>query len=416
MDKDFFIGRRKKLMDEFYNNSMVVLFSGKSKHRSADQEYPFTVNRNFYYMTGLERQEFILVIQKNGNGEATETIFIEEADPVREKWIGKRMREDEAKNISGIESVKFLNGFKGFFNQQVMKNNIEYIYLDLERRSFNWSDALSHDFAKEIKENYPELDIKNIYNNIVELRMIKAKDEIDNIRKAIQITGEGIKSLMKNSVPGMKEYQLEAHFDFTCKTLGARNLAFPTIAASGANATVLHYEDNNCEIKDGDLVLFDLGAEHENYCADITRTFPVNGKFTQRQKQIYNIVLKAMEETIKGVKPGITFTQLNDITKKVLADECKKIDLIKEDKDLSKYYYHGVSHSLGLDTHDVFISDTVLKAGMVLTIEPGLYIEEEGIGIRIEDDVVVTEDGCENLSADIIKKVEDIEAFMNRNL
>lgn len=186
--------------------------------------------------------------------------------------------------------------------------------------------------------------------------------------------------------------------------------------ASGKNATVLHYEDNDAQIQNGDLVLLDLGAQKDYYNADISYTFPANGTFSSRQKQIYNIVLKALKETTEIIKPGLKFAALIEHTKKVLAEECKAIGLIQEDEELSKYYYHGVSHFLGLDTHDVgTYKDRVLEEGMVITIEPGLYIEEESIGIRIEDDILVTKDGYENLSKDIIREVEEIEEFMSVN-
>ena len=197
--------------------------------------------------------------------------------------------------------------------------------------------------------------------------------------------------------------------------LGIKKLAFATIAASGKNATVLHYGDNNCKTNDNELMLLDLGAQYKLYNADISRTFPLNGKFTERQKEIYSIVLKANEEVMKAVRPGITTLDLQKKCKEILAEGCKRIGLIKEDAELDKYYFHGVSHPLGLDTHDVRIRGMKLKPGMVLTDEPGLYIPEEGIGIRIEDDILVTEDGYENLSAGIIKSIEEIEKFMKDN-
>jgi Xaa-Pro aminopeptidase len=212
----------------------------------------------------------------------------------------------------------------------------------------------------------------------------------------------------------MMEYEVEANFDYVLKCFGVTDYAFKTIAASGVNATVLHYSQNNTKTQDGDLILFDLGAQWNYYNADITRTFPLSGKFTERQKEIYNIVLKAMDDTMAVIKPGVPFAKLNETTRASLAEGLKKIGLIKEDSELSKYYFHGVSHYLGLDTHDVGSRDTELKPGMVLTIEPGLYIEEEKIGIRIEDDVLVTEGGSENLAKDIIRTVEDIEKLMNR--
>jgi Xaa-Pro aminopeptidase len=269
-------------------------------------------------------------------------------------------------------------------------------------------------FAKSIVEKYPSFRVKNIYNAIRDMRMIKSGGELDCMKKAIDITYEGIKAIMSNAKPGMAEYELEAYFDFELKRRGVRHHAFDTIAASGANGTVLHYVDNNSKIGNSDLILFDLGAQYNYYCGDISRTFPVTGEFTERQREVYNVVLKALNETTKAIKPGVPFSKLNEVCKNVLIEGCRLLGIIKEDSEISKYYYHGVSHFLGLDTHDVGERNVDLKPGMVLTVEPGLYIEEEKIGIRIEDNVVVTETGHEVLSKDIIRTAEEIEEFMKK--
>ncbi|MTI70515.1 MAG: aminopeptidase P family protein [Firmicutes bacterium] len=411
MNKDFYINKRKKILDSVDDNSIVVLFSGKAPLRSADQNYRFTPNRNFYYLTGLERENFILLISKRKN-KIKETLFIEKPNKELEKWLGFKMRKDEANEISGIEDIKYVNSFNEFFNSIVSKNDFKNLYLDLERRAFETKDTEAIKFSDKVVKRYPYLNINNLYNDLSLLRMIKSTEEIKEIQRAIAITKEGIKNLMKNSKPGIKEYQLEAYFDFTIKSLGAKENAFNTIAASGKNATILHYEDNKGELKDNDLILFDLGVEHNYYCSDISRTFPVNGNFTKRQKDIYNLVLKAEIQTIKEAKPGLTLKELNEITKKILAEGCMKLGILNNEKEISKYYYHGVSHFLGLDTHDVGDYERKLEPGMVITVEPGLYIAEENIGIRIEDDILITEDGSKNLSENIIKTVEEIENFM----
>lgn len=412
MDNKFFINNRKKLYEKIKDNSIIILFSGTAPYRSADQKYKFTPNRNFYYLTGLDRENFTLIISKKNN-QYFEEIFIEKNDPILEKWIGKKMGVEEVKEKSGIAKVSYIDNFNERLNKILLVDYYEYLYLDLEKREYT-TDTLAISYSKSISSNYPYLKIENIYYLLSNLRMIKYDDEIENIKKAINYTKEGIKALMENSKPGLYEYQLESYFDFTIKNLGCMEKSFKTIAASGKNATILHYEDNNNVINDNELILFDLGCEYEYYCSDISRTFPSNGKFSDRQKEIYNIVLKAEMETIKYVKPGLTLKQLNEFTKKILIEECKKIGLIKEDNEINKYYYHSVSHFLGLDTHDVGDYNRKLEPGMVITIEPGLYIEEEKIGIRIEDDILITKDGCINLSEDIIRTVDEIEAFMKR--
>lgn len=297
-----------------------------------------------------------------------------------------------------------------------MKEEIN-LYLDLERMSANREGTISHRFANEITTKYQQVRINNVYSKIGELRLKKSQEEVDKIKKAIEITKSGIEKLMSEARVGMKEYELEAYFDFNCKVKGATGLAFTTIAAAGENATTLHYVDNNCELKENDLILFDLGAEYNCYNADISRTFPVNGKFTERQKEVYNAVLRVNEEIINLIKPGMKYKDVNEKATELIAEECIKLGLIKDKSEVRKYYYHSIGHSLGMDTHDIETPhrDIIFEPGVVFTVEPGIYIAEEGIGIRIEDDILVTEDGVINLSSDIIKTVEEIENFMSKN-
>lgn len=413
MDKKFFTTNRKNLVEKIDNSSILLMFAGDAPYKSADEKYRFTPNRNFYYLSGIDREKAILMIYKI-NDTVKETLFIERQDPQMARWVGEKISDEEAREASGIENIEYIDKFEDVFGTVLNRMGIEKLYLDLERQEYNIAMTDSQRFARETTQKYPYINISNIYNSIAELRVVKAEKEIELIRKAIAITNEGIENMMKHAKPDMMEYEFEAFFDYTLKKNGIREKAFPTIAASGKNATILHYSENNCKAEDGDLILFDLGAQYKYYNGDISRTFPVNGKFTERQKQVYNVVLKAMKAVEKAVKPGVPFSKLNEIAKEVLAEGCKQLGLIKEDSELFKYYFHGVSHYLGADTHDVGSRNVELKPGMVFTNEPGLYIEEEGIGIRIEDDLLVTEDGCENLSKDIIKEIKDIEAFMKK--
>nr|WP_317357565.1 aminopeptidase P family protein [uncultured Tyzzerella sp.] len=413
MMENFFENNRKKIINSLKEERfMIILFSGKAQHKTCDQFFPFEPNRNFYYMTGIDKPHIIYMATKNGEN-IDETLFIERYDELKAKWDGASIGEEKAKNISGIENIKYLDEFELAFSNSMFRNNIENVYLDLENRYLNNSKC-SFKQANIIKENYPYANIKNIYNNIGYCRLFKEDEEIENLKKAIEITKQGIENIWKNAKPNIMEYELEACFDYEIKRNGSKDKAFNTILASGSNATVLHYGENNDKINDGELVLIDLGATYNYYNADITRTFPVNGKFSERQKQLYNIVLEGQRKVIEAIKPGLPFKRLNEILIEYYEEELKKIGLIKDKSEVSKYYYHGVSHYLGLDTHDVsrdLGTDGGLKKGMVITVEPGLYIAEEGIGIRIEDDILVTETGHENLSKDIIKTVEDIENF-----
>lgn len=413
MDKEFFMKNRKELGKALEDNSILLLFAGTAPYKSADEQYQFAPNRNFYYLTGIDREKIILLISKI-DGDISEKIFVERPDPVMARWIGARMTAEEAKEVSGVENIDYLDKFEETIGSILERNRIEKLYLDLERQEIRAAITDPQYFAKMINERYPYIEIKNAYYHIAKLRVIKSDEEIQLMKKAIEITQEGIENMIDNIKPGMMEYEIEAYFDFTLKKNGIYEKAFKTIAASGKNATILHYVENNCRAEDGDLILFDLGAQYKYYNADISRTFPVNGKFTERQKQVYSVVLKAKEAVEEAARPGLPYKELNEIAKKVLTEGCKELGLIRDDKELVKYYFHSVSHYLGSDAHDIGIYNTVLKPGMVITNEPGLYIEEEGIGIRIEDDLLITEDGCENLSKDILKTVEEIEDYMNR--
>ena len=413
MKADFFKNNRKRLFEKIKDNSIVILFAGNAPKKTADEAYPFTPNRNFYYSTGISEENHILVMSKVGGSEKS-TLFIKDIDPDLERWIGKSIRKDEATEISGIEDVKFKSQFDSEIHRLLCLKEEVNLYLDLERDNISSTSSIANEFAKNIISKYPQVMIKNIFSIFGELRLVKSEEEVDNIKKAISITIEGIEALMKNSKAGIKEYQLESYFDFVCKNNGVKDFAFKTIAAAGKNAATLHYVANDSELKDGDLIQFDLGAQYNFYNADISRAFPVNGKFTERQKAVYNAVLKVNEEIINDIKPGKTFRDINKKATDLIAEECIKLGLIKEKSEVSKYYFHSIGHSLGLDTHDLETPhrDITFKEGIVYTVEPGIYIEEENMGIRIEDDILVTKGGVVNLTSGMIKTVEEIETFM----
>ena len=406
-----FKANREKIINDIKDNSLLIIFAGDAPYRSADQKYKFTPNRNFYYLTGIDKPNIILTILKT-NKEITETIYVERENEVMAKWIGTALTKSEACEISTIQSSKYLDELDSTISSYMDRMGIKNIYFDLARQSINIPSTPSQDMANRIREKYPYVKIKNIHNKITKHRMVKSEDEVRIIKNAINITKEGILSMAKNIKPGMREYEVESYFDFEIKRNGASNHAFSTICASGKNATVLHYEDNNQICNNGDLILFDLGAEYNYYCSDISRTIPINGKFTDRQKEIYQIVLNTLKKVQESAKPGLTLRDLNDIAKSELAKGCIKIGLIKNEDEINKYYFHSVSHSLGLDTHDVWVLDSKLEKGCVITNEPGLYIEEEGIGIRLENELLITDNGCENLCIDIPIEIEEIESLM----
>ena len=415
MNKGIFINNRYNLLSEIEDNSLVVLFAGNAPRKNGDENYNFTPNRNFYYFTGIDEEDHILVMSKINN-EINQVLFIKDIDLERERWVGRSIRKEEATDVSGIDDVKYISELKSYLNKVICDRSEINIYVDFEKNQYNELPTVQNKFIEELKNIYPFIRVKNIFPKITPLRLVKDVEEVNEIKKAIDITIKGVEKLMKSSKPGMKEYELEAYFDFVCKSEGTKDFAFKTIAAGGKNATILHYVDNNCTLNNNDLVLFDLGAQVNYYNADITRTFPVNGKFTERQKEVYNAVLRVNKRVIDTIKPGVKYKELNEQSRKWIAEECIKLGLIKDEKEVSKYYWHSIGHSLGLATHDVDSKerDTVFKEGMVWTVEPGIYIEEEGIGIRIEDDILVTSDGVEVLTKDMIKEVNEIEEFMNK--
>ncbi|AIO19532.1 Xaa-Pro aminopeptidase [Candidatus Izimaplasma bacterium HR1] len=413
-----FLINRNRLFEQLDEDSVLLLHSGNAPHRTTDQFYPFLVSKNFFYLTGVKESNCTLMLIKTKK-ESKSFLFIDETTKFMKQWVGEKISKEEASTVSEIDikNIMFNPVLEKFVNKimtYTRGNNIlppNVMYLDMFRPSTK-HDPLAYKEYKKFIDKYPELQVKNLNEHTSYLRMFKNKYEIDDLKKAIRITNEGIKRMMKEVEHRYYENQVEADFMHEITLNGTRKVGFDTILASGKNATILHYEDNNQRIEKNSLILCDLGAEWDEYSADISRTFPSSGEFSDRQKELYEIVLKTNKETINFVKPGLTWKELNDFAKNILITECKRIELIIEDEEISKYYYHSIGHFLGLDVHDVGQYGVTIQEGMVLTIEPGLYIKEEEIGIRIEDDVLVTKNGCINLSDDIIKEVDDIERFM----
>lgn len=410
--------RRDKYLNLVDRNSISLFYSGDLKHKSGDQTFPFSVNRNFFYLANIEQVDVILMIVK-GNEVSNTYLFIEEVDPIKALWDGATLTFEEASSLSEIplENIKNINTLDTFINQLLgvsrgaIYGEITSFYFDLERLKPSKFLSNTEILANEYKTIYPFVNIKNSNRALASLRMVKDNNEVDDTLEASRITNIALEHIMKTLKPGMNEFEIEAEYNYI---LNKNNVtpSFDTIAASGKNGTILHYVDNNNIINDNDLILFDLGVKYNNYCSDVSRTYPANGKFTERQKTIYEIVLKANKETIEWLTPGKTIKEFNDFGKNILINGLKEIGLIKEDNEISKYYYHSLGHYLGLDVHDVGLYDQVIPEGAIITVEPGLYIAEESIGIRIEDDILVSSKGNINLTKQIIKEVSDIENFM----
>lgn len=404
--------RREKVYSQMEDKSILILYSGEALHISADAYQHFEANRQFFYLTGIRRENMALVIDKCGET-LEETLFIEPIDPSVERWVGRKMTKEEAKEVSGVENVAMIDSLAAVLDRIMNRKLPKKVYFDTYRHQRSDLPDFNVVKAQEFVAGYPGTAVENIYPVVAALRMNKDADEVETTKEAIKVTEEALNHVLKTLKPGMMEYQVQAEFEYKVKSLGADGMAFPTIAGSGINGTMLHYETNQDVCKENTLILLDLGARVKGYNADITRTYPVSGKFTERQKAFYNIVLKANQSVAAMAKPGVTLKDLNDHCKSVLSEGLIELGLIEKEEEVGKYYMHSVSHHLGIDVHDVTVPEKAkLEPGMIITNEPGLYIDEEEIGIRVEDDLLITENGCVVLSQDIVRTVEEIEAKM----
>jgi len=409
MKKQFYLSNRKALLTLMPDKSFAVFSATKTDSGKLPVE--FVQDANFFYLTGLKEANAQLIVAKYGKTEHA-MLFIERNIPEMEVWIGKKLTKEEAQEISGVERVYYVDELPDVLHPIALSSSECFFDHISSKINSNLTDSLSQ--LKELTTHYPTLNILNTGQLITQLRAAKKKLEIEEMKEAIRITRDAILNVMKNTKPGMMEYELEAHFRFECVKNNAKQMAFSPIIASGKNATILHYEKNIGKVGKHDLVLTDVGAKWNEYCADITRTFPANGTFSKRQKEVYEAVLTINRVIIKKVKPGLTLKDLQDETIKLMKKALKQLKLIKKDEEFKKYYMHGVSHTLGLAAHDLVDRSKKLEEGWVITVEPGIYIPEEGIGVRIEDDILVTKNGYENLSEHIPKEISDIEDIMKK--
>lgn len=407
--------RRKDVLD--WRNCYIAMFhSGKAPVRSADERYPFSVNRNFYYLTGLDLEDCILMIIRDMNGGCRCELFADQTDDVAAKWNGGTLDRSQIASISGISSIFPMKDWAPRFHRYI--NNIPSNYstnvgLDLQKFCIDDHSTDTSRIAAYIREQYPHLSVINVFPALAKSRMIKSDKELEFMKSAQISVRKAIEELLAYARPGMNECELEGMFSFALAKQKVRETAFPTIVAGGKRGTILHYQENCQPVYDGELVLIDLGSTCCHYCSDISRTFPINGIFTSRQRELYEIVLQAQKLVIQSAAPGKTLKELDDIVVQFYEKALPEAGLLHDGKTVRDYYYHGVSHPLGLDTHDICLPEyETLCEGMVITVEPGLYVEEEGIGIRIEDDLLITAQGAVNLSEHILKTPDEIEAFM----
>lgn len=408
--------RRQKLLDLLPESSLVLIHSGVSKIASEDETFPFRVNNDFFYLTGFKQENSVLMLVK-GVGEEKAYLFIDEYSELKEKWTGRRATLEEASLVSDIKNVLVNNTYESKLDLAIQKDSLHFgeiknVFLDMCTSLHVGENFTIFNEKDRLANMYPHINFQDVHPMMIELRMVKSQYEIECIKEAINITNHGINQILTEMKVGMKEYELANSFEFYGRQHDRIGLAFATIVAGGKNGTVLHYPSQNDPLKDGDLVLFDLGYSYSGYSADISRTYPINGRFSDLQRKIYEIVLLCNKAVIEYAHEGLTLLDLQNYAVEFLTNELIRRGLMKSPDEIKKYYYHNVSHHLGLDTHDASNREKPLQAGNVITVEPGLYFAEYGIGVRVEDDILITKEGTEVLSRNIKKDLSDVEKML----
>lgn len=421
MPAKFFSGNRKAFMKQMKKNSMAIFHSNDVMPRSADGHHPFRQNPDFYYLTGIDQEECMLILYPDAPTKAQrEILFLRETNEMIAVWEGAKIDMDQGTAISGIENVKWNDSFESTVAH--LSNMVDSFYLNLNENDRAHSEVETKDirFAKEMQAKYPLHAYHRSAPIVSYQRSIKQKEEIEVMQKACDITEQAFRRVLATTKPGMKEYEVEAEIISTFIKHGATGHAYSPIIASGANACVLHYVANEDLCKDGDLLLMDFGSEYACYASDLSRTIPVNGRFTDRQKEVYNACLNIHNEAKALISPGMTLNEFNVEVKKMMGSALVDIKLIDKKADKKermrlthKYFPHGTSHFMGIDVHDVGARYGKIEENMCFTIEPGIYIREEGIGVRIENDIIVKKGKNIDLMANIPITVEEIEGLMN---
>ncbi len=415
MNSGVFARNRACYLEQMPEGSVSVFAGNDALPSNADGTFGFIQNSTFFYLTGIDQEDSYLILVKGGG----EWLFTKETSEKIRVWDGDKLTQEEAREVSGVQDVQWLEAFWKVLDEQVKEKPEVWFHRDttqLDRfRSFRSKEKWVVD---RFSEKYPLVDVRNPEKIIAQLRLFKTESELDYLRKAIDITHKGLTRAARFLEPGRYEYEVEAEITHEFMMNRSRFHAFMPIVASGANSCILHYVDNHGQCQDGDLLLIDFGAEYGNYKADMTRVLPVNGKFTDRQAEVYSSVLHVMK-TLKGLM--VTGNTVGDLKKEALDLVGKEIvklglvsagDLKSDPKIVQQYLPHGVSHSLGIDVHDVGDKKTPFAPGMVLTLEPGIYIREEAIGIRLENDILITESGNIDLMAHVPLEIEEIEGMM----
>ncbi len=424
LDAQLFVHNRERFAGRMQKNSIAIFVSNDEVPSNGDAIYRFKQNSDLFWLSGVEQEDsMVILFPDNPDPKYREVLVLVRPNELKEKWDGKRLRVNEAKAISGMQTIVWLDSIDALLQGWI--HLADGIYLDSNENDRKASQVRSRDyrFIDEMRSRYPLHEYYRAARIMKELRGIKTAFEVNVLQKAIDITDNTFRHLLKFIRPGVMEYEIEAEIVHSFLRQRATGEAYGSIIASGDRARTLHYVSNNAECKDGELILMDFGAEYGSYCADLTRTIPVNGKFTRRQKTVYNACLHLHDYAKSIMKPGISILDYTDKVGEEATQQFLKIGLLKktevknedpENRAYRKYLYHGISHHLGIDVHDLGSRTEPIKAGMVFTIEPGIYIEEEQMGVRIENNVWITRNGNRDLMKNIPITVEEIETLMKR--
>lgn len=418
---DLFNKNRKKIKAKLVPHSLALIFSADLLPRNGDQYHTYRQDSDFYYLTGIDQEMSILALAPDHpNEEMREMLFLRETNEHIAVWEGERYTKTKAREQSAISSIHWLDAWEDFLRQLLVHSDQVYLNFNENPRFHLKTRLPSERMAERLRKEYPAHGIKRLAPLMEEVRLVKESEELDQIRQACKVTGDALKRIAKTLKPRMMEYELEALMSYEFIRQGASGHAFAPILASGENACVLHYVTNNHRCEDGDLLLMDFGAEYGNYASDCSRTLPVNGRFSARQRAVYEAVLRVFKKARQLMVPGATIGEIHRKTVEWLQEEHIQLGLYTlvdvHQQDLArplvkKYYPHGTAHFMGLDVHDVGGKNVVLQEGMVLTCEPGIYIREEGIGIRLENDILVAPEPID-LMENIPIELNDIEKMM----
>ena len=424
--KELFIANRKRLVSKLKPGSIAVFNSNDIMPSNADGVLGYIQNSDLYYLTGIHQEESMLVMCPGfPDKKYQEVLFLREPNELLEKWEGHKLTKQEATEISGIETVVWVSGFERLFHHMMTMGGAEQVYLNTNEHYRSEVVVQSRDarFIEWCKKAYPLHAYNRIAPVMGELRKVKQPREIELMQKACDITECGFRRVLGYVRPGVMEYEIEAEFVHEFKRLGSKGFAYPPIIASGNSNYILHYVENSKQCHAGELILLDVAAEYANYNADMTRTIPVSGKFSKRQKDVYNAVLRIKNTATKLLRPNVVYFDFQKEIEKLMEAELLKLKLIdktdiknqtKDNPAFRKYFYHGTSHMLGLDVHDVGNMHKKVAVGSVWTVEPGIYIKEEKFGIRLENNIVVGTNKNFDLMQNIPIEAEEIEEIMNR--